>query len=95
MFSIKVKKTLLIREHLLFFVSAVLKNKIIMSWKLEMHKSGVWHITRAALLSPLSTKKLLLLVAIHTDRQGVHKHNNTPNMRRQLCDNILCVATKS
>jgi hypothetical protein len=23
----------------------------------------------------------LLLVAIHTDRQGVHKQNSTPNMR--------------
>jgi hypothetical protein len=66
-----------------------------MSWKLEMHRSGAWHITRAALLYPLSTKKLLLLIAIHTDRQVVHKHNNTPNMRRQLRDNILRVATKS
>jgi hypothetical protein len=37
----------------------------------------------------------LLLVAIHTDRQRVHKNNSTPNMRNQLRNNILRDSTRS
>jgi hypothetical protein len=37
----------------------------------------------------------LLFIAIHTNRQGVHKNNSTPNMRKQLRTNILRVAMRS